>query len=426
MPWDKVQKIGMDGSFMQKAWVDSAREAFGEAVVNLALNGGMPAAIDCGGEQCADVPEHRAMSLESLKKVDKFVRSLATKLERPVGNLKVSYNGPWLPMLDDRNGWKCSTSQEDCSLNPDPKRYKPCAPTAGECLYAAVPLADVNLYVVNKLLVEPMTAKLGCSFASLVGSGKPTYFISHFWSARYAKTLSMIEEHHMTKKHAATDKVYYWICTFANNQHNLDALQVPVDETPFVSAIKIANEVLAVQDDELARQRYTLRRPWCVLEFEMAYETSTPFYFGCSSTGAMLGPKGYVTPTRKCSDDMVSILQHFDLKNTDGDDSNKDRVNILNHVKSFSCAAPPAGGGNAQDGAANAGDGTTCFNDRVKGYGTSSTQEVLPEVQMEPRGPLEPVRPFELYRLSGRMGEAVHMAAERAKASAKGLGASGP
>merc|ERR1719440_793258 len=76
----------------------------------------------------------------------------------------------------------------------------------------------------------------------------------------------MLNFHAKTRKLPTTTN--YWICTFANNQHDLGELGGDVLETPFALAIKLPDCVgtLLLVDAKCT----PMTRVWCVLEAYVA------------------------------------------------------------------------------------------------------------------------------------------------------------
>jgi len=127
----------------------------------------------------------------------------------------------------------------------------------------------VNMYQIASHFIIPLTASFLCSFVELVATGEqsPVWFASHAWSTAFKETMSMLRFHARVRKLA--DSTTYWICTFANNQHNLGELDGNVLGTPFARAIRCTTCIGTVL---LCDQKCTpQKRIWCVLE---AYVTA--------------------------------------------------------------------------------------------------------------------------------------------------------
>ncbi|CAK9025882.1 Ankyrin-2 (ANK-2) (Ankyrin-B) (Brain ankyrin) (Non-erythroid ankyrin) [Durusdinium trenchii] len=129
---------------------------------------------------------------------------------------------------------------------------------------SAVAWPAVNLYVINDHFVKPFTLPFKCSWVELVSAGPqpPTWFVSHWWGTPFFQTVSLLEFH--TQQRLLEKDAPYWICTFANNQHDLSGLSGQLRETPFVKAILSprCQGTVALLDSEVT----TFDRIWCVLE----------------------------------------------------------------------------------------------------------------------------------------------------------------
>ena len=81
---------------------------------------------------------------------------------------------------------------------------------------------NLEMHSVNKYFVKPLTEPYKCSFVDLVSTAKtqpPKWFVSHAWSTPFSQTVSMLRLHMQSRDLPPTTP--YWICTFANNQHDL-------------------------------------------------------------------------------------------------------------------------------------------------------------------------------------------------------------
>eukprot|EP00929_Paragymnodinium_shiwhaense_P104556 TRINITY_DN69114_c0_g1_i1.p1 TRINITY_DN69114_c0_g1~~TRINITY_DN69114_c0_g1_i1.p1 ORF type:complete len:983 (-),score=270.31 TRINITY_DN69114_c0_g1_i1:294-3242(-) len=124
---------------------------------------------------------------------------------------------------------------------------------------------NVNLYHINDLLVMPLTRPFNCAFAEVVGHGPqdPLWFVSHWWGTAFKDTLRMLNFHQA--QHALQARTPYWLCTFANNQHDLGELEQPdLLQTPFAIAITSGSclGTLMLMDEHAT----PFTRAWCVLE----------------------------------------------------------------------------------------------------------------------------------------------------------------
>jgi len=123
---------------------------------------------------------------------------------------------------------------------------------------------NVNLYHIDFHVVKPLTLPYRCSFVELVATvpQPPVWFCSHYWGTPFQQTSALINFHAEQRELAPESS--YWICTFANNQHDLSDLAGSLPDTPFVKAItsKHCQGTLTLLDYEAT----TFQRVWCVLE----------------------------------------------------------------------------------------------------------------------------------------------------------------
>jgi len=123
---------------------------------------------------------------------------------------------------------------------------------------------NVNLYHINDLFVVPLTDQFECSFVELLADGPqdPLWFISHWWGCPFMDSLSMLTFH--ASAHDLPQDVPYWMCTFANNQHNLEELDEHLMQTPFARAIM--SETCQGTIMLMNETAEPFKRTWCTLE----------------------------------------------------------------------------------------------------------------------------------------------------------------
>lgn len=138
-------------------------------------------------------------------------------------------------------------------------------------------LEELNLYHLCEDLVKPETEPYKCSWVELVAKGPqpPSVFVSHWWGSPFKETVGLLKYHAIQRNMGETDA--WWICTFANNQHELDTINKPLKETPFAAAIGCCKGVVAVLDKDAT----IFKRIWCILEFDEGLKTkeSKPDFF---------------------------------------------------------------------------------------------------------------------------------------------------
>mmetsp|Transcript_86434 Transcript_86434/g.217625 ORF Transcript_86434/g.217625 Transcript_86434/m.217625 type:complete len:668 (+) Transcript_86434:98-2101(+) len=91
---------------------------------------------------------------------------------------------------------------------------------------------------------------------------KPQFFCSHWWGEPQLHFIKCCEEHAMLRK-LSGDKASYWVCAYANRQHDLGA-EIATDpaDTSFRRAMDIACGVLLILDGAAK----PFQRIWCCYE----------------------------------------------------------------------------------------------------------------------------------------------------------------
>jgi hypothetical protein len=127
-----------------------------------------------------------------------------------------------------KDGWK--SSRNGSALRPD----------------------DLNLYDLNSILIKPLTKKRNCAFKELFPSGKttPSYYSSHWWGEKVLDFIRCCEEH-ARMNGLAPHEATYWVCAYANRQHDLGTdLGTDPDKSSFRRAMNLAKGVLLILDPE--------------------------------------------------------------------------------------------------------------------------------------------------------------------------------
>jgi hypothetical protein len=127
---------------------------------------------------------------------------------------------------------------------------------------------NINLYHICDLFIKPLSENDECSFVEIIApkTQEPSWFVSHWWGTSFFDTLRMLKLH-AKERNVSHEDEFYWICAFANNQHNLEDLEEMEDyrDTPFFKAItepKCRGNLLLL--DENMATPFT--RSWCVFE----------------------------------------------------------------------------------------------------------------------------------------------------------------
>merc|ERR1740129_960366 len=133
----------------------------------------------------------------------------------------------------------------------------------------------INLYHVNSWVIPPATKEKNCALVELLAGNDqiPKTFISHWWGEPVVDFILCVAEHHRVR--ALGDGDAYWVCAYANRQHDLGAeLTLDPRETSFYKAMSLADGVLLILDsrnemlDTGPATPFT--RVWCCFEESVA------------------------------------------------------------------------------------------------------------------------------------------------------------
>lgn len=141
--------------------------------------------------------------------------------------------------------------------------------------------SSVNLYNLNDWLLKPATAGYrnpskptvtGCSWVELVAEEAqqqvPTWFVSHAWNEPIVRFVQCLRRHAAARE-LDSRLASYWICAYANNQHDLTAdLAFDPRETSFFKALQLSVGLLLVLDQEAT----ACSRIWCCFEISVALD----------------------------------------------------------------------------------------------------------------------------------------------------------
>jgi hypothetical protein len=89
-------------------------------------------------------------------------------------------------------------------------------------------------------------------------------FLSHFWGESQANFIACLEQYVTDHGHHGADEdTLFWVCAFANNQHQIgEELQGGVESSPFVRAIAMADRMVTIVDPD----GVVFTRAWCAYE----------------------------------------------------------------------------------------------------------------------------------------------------------------
>jgi len=137
--------------------------------------------------------------------------------------------------------------------------------------------SEVTLYHLNHYIILPATKARNCSYVELVakGSQPADWFVSHWWGEPVVHFVECVYQHAVDHCYSFSDK-YYWVCAYANNQHDLVASNFnEIKESSFMKALEVADyKVLSIVDSKAVK--YT--RIWCGLEVYMGFKGTYEMY----------------------------------------------------------------------------------------------------------------------------------------------------
>lgn len=146
---------------------------------------------------------------------------------------------------------------------------------------SVVKAAQYTMREVNVFLVKPFTfdSNKGITLAQKAGGSLPTFFISHSWDSKFHDFIRLVSEHFATLHEAQSEEeTYYWVCTFANEQHSVTVGEMAIapefSTSPFIQAMERASGGLVSLNT--IPTKFSLARPWCYIELMNAFKTAQP------------------------------------------------------------------------------------------------------------------------------------------------------
>eukprot|EP00927_Polykrikos_kofoidii_P020759 TRINITY_DN19894_c0_g1_i1.p1 TRINITY_DN19894_c0_g1~~TRINITY_DN19894_c0_g1_i1.p1 ORF type:complete len:695 (+),score=131.89 TRINITY_DN19894_c0_g1_i1:48-2087(+) len=137
---------------------------------------------------------------------------------------------------------------------------KPC--TSGQKLR----MHSLNLHHVNAWIIQPATEGKKCAFVELLTAQKqsPSWFVTHWWGEPIVDFTESLRAHVAARRQ--TPDTPYWICAYANRQHQLQeslSVEADVTKTCFAKALHAARYRMLVVLDV---QATAFSRLWCAFE----------------------------------------------------------------------------------------------------------------------------------------------------------------
>jgi len=138
-------------------------------------------------------------------------------------------------------------------------------------------ILDRNMHFVVSNIVRPLTCDRQVSFVSLWGARQVDYFVSHSWATSFAHFVRSIHCHARSREGQRWMDVSYWICSFANNQWNLEVeLGETIMDSAFARTLRGGIKGVAMVLDHEVQP---LTRVWCLFEFLLSKQLELELVF---------------------------------------------------------------------------------------------------------------------------------------------------
>lgn len=230
------------------------------------------------------LPSRRAVSLATLEKIEQFMDEIIKKNGNKLPNTRL-HKGPNEPTYFNH------------------KTY--------------------NMHVINQQLVIPLTYKTRSSLAGFLGGAAPTYFVSHNWSGSFKQFMTAIRSHYKQKglTEAQKDNVFYWVCTFANNQWSVDLRETDgtdgifpdkIESSPFAKAINKSKEIISIEDNNATK--LTFERSWCFAEMYQTLRKKKPLTVACGNGGILTNDgatRRSSTSAKTCPTEVIKAMRNW-------------------------------------------------------------------------------------------------------------------
>ena len=154
--------------------------------------------------------------------------------------------------------------------------------------YAFTP-ETLDLYGANEYFIMPATKSRECAYVELVAEGaqKPRWFCSHWWGEPVLAFVACVETHALDHGYSLEGCEHYdaatayWVCAYANNQHDLASVNAPtLEETSFYKALKLAEGAVSILD----KDGMCFKRVWCSYECFVSLTQIEGLKYECYTT----------------------------------------------------------------------------------------------------------------------------------------------
>jgi len=170
-----------------------------------------------------------------------------------------------------------------------------------------------DMYYVATNIIKPLTKPSRLSYAEVVGPQPVDWFVSHYWGTSFAHFVFSIKKHSETVVEAprSAADVSYWICSFSNNQWELEMeIGSSWEDSSFYLALLSTTCVgtAMVLDDEA----WPLTRAWCLFEVLQTkiIRTKRDDFQGlylCTSTGVLQKGKAGVDVAMRIAERLTKL-----------------------------------------------------------------------------------------------------------------------
>ncbi|CAJ1410354.1 unnamed protein product [Effrenium voratum] len=170
-----------------------------------------------------------------------------------------------------------------------------------------------DMYYVATNIIKPVTRTHRLSYAECVGPQMVDWFVSHYWGTSFRHFVSTLQKHSeaVVEPPATPPDVAYWICSFSNNQWQIEEeLGAGWEESSFFLALKSPRCVgtAMILDDEAL----PLTRAWClfeVLQTKIIRTTRENFrgLYLCTITGVLQNGKSGVDLPMRIAERLASL-----------------------------------------------------------------------------------------------------------------------
>eukprot|EP00435_Cladocopium_sp_Y103_P075834 s332_g66.t1 len=83
-------------------------------------------------------------------------------------------------------------------------------------------IGNRNMYYVSTNILLPITEPLALSFAEMIGPKQTKYFVSHYWGTPFEHAMHSVVKHAQLAEGRRWKHAPYWICSFSNNQWDIE------------------------------------------------------------------------------------------------------------------------------------------------------------------------------------------------------------